>query len=65
MSVKKKVDVVYVAAIPDGLGIGNHVPAHVVLEWLDEQGRKHKRLLDFTPAQVNDIAAIENAEKNK
>lgn len=65
MSVKKLVDVIYVAAMPKELsGIGMDVPAHVKLEYIgDELGRRHSHFLQLTDEQIAFIANLPDKVK--
>ncbi len=63
MSVVKAAKVVYVGPIPnEQSGIGQDVPAHVVLEWRDEQGRRNTQMLDISQEMVKRIALLPNMD---
>lgn len=62
MAQVKAAKIVYVAPIPkENSGIGQDVPAHVKIEWLDDQGRRNSQLLDISPELVARLAQLPNA----
>lgn len=61
MSKTKNAKLIYVAAIPkEQSGIGRDVPAHIKVEFLDEQGRRNTMILDLPADGVEQIAKLPN-----
>lgn len=59
MSIIKNAKLIYVAPIPkDWNGINIDVPAHVKVQWLDEQGRRCTLHLDLKDADVARVANL-------
>lgn len=61
---QKQAAVIYVAPIPtERSGIGTDVPAHVKLEWRDEQGRRCHAHLGLSDKDIERVAALPDTRK--